>query len=88
MPIRKLSSQDLFAHTARKRSAVPAYVEFFATTRVGEGGRAKVAEEGVSRQTLKKRLKTAAGEAGRSIEFRPSAKEEVVFEVTERRRRN
>jgi hypothetical protein len=63
-------------------------VEFFATTRVGEGGRANVAEEGVSRQTLKKRLKTAAGEAGRSVKFRASPKEEVVFEVTERRRRN
>jgi hypothetical protein len=76
------------AQRARKRGALPEYVEFFKTIRIGEGGRAKVAEEGVSRQTLKKRLEIAAGEAGRRISFRRSGAEEVVFEVTERRRRN
>ena len=56
---------------------------FLKGLRVGEGGKAVVAEEGVSRQSVKNRLLVAADVLGKAIVFRRSDTALVVFEVVE-----
>lgn len=91
MPLQKISRGEMAATRGGGRGANPEYVSFFRTLRPGDGGRAIVAEEGVSRPTLKKRLDAAAREAGVTITFHSSSAQELVFEVvdagTERPRR-
>lgn len=84
MPLQKLSTDALRASggTSRKRSP---YVFFVGGLRVGEGGRASVAEEGVSRQQIKNRLRSAADDVGVEIKFMRSSPDEVVFRVVSRR---
>lgn len=83
MPLQKISRGEMALTRGGGRGANPEYVSFFRASRVGDGGRADVAEEGVSRPTLKKRLDAAAREAGVTITFHSSGATEVVFEVVE-----
>ena len=84
MPLQKLTRADLASGTGRSASrANPEYVSFLASTTPGDGGRAMVAAEGTTRQTVKNRLTAAANAAGVSIKFHTSGPDEVIFEVTE-----
>jgi len=83
MPLEKLTSAQLQQVPASRRTTNE-YVPFLQTLHVGQGGRAIVANEGVSRQQVKNRLRTAAKAAGIAIAFVPSEKETVVFKVTSR----
>lgn len=83
MPLEKLTAADLKATRGRRPSRSP-YTLFMGGLRVGEGGRAIVAEEGVSRIQIKNRLKAAAKDVGVTIAFTRSDPEEVVFRVTGR----
>jgi len=85
MPFAKLTAAQLKApSSAAGRSRSP-YTMFLGGLRVGEGGRATVAEEGVSRIQIKNRLKAAAKDVGLNIAFVRSAPEEVVFHVVSRK---
>jgi hypothetical protein len=90
MPLQKISRGEM-AQRRGSRGANPEYVSFFRSLQPGTGGKAIVADEGVSRQTVKKRLDAAAREAGATITYHSSSAAEVVFEVvdegTERPRR-
>lgn len=57
------------------------YCQFLAGLSAGDGGRATVADEGVSRQTIKARLNAAAAASDMEIKFHRSGKDEVIFEV-------
>jgi hypothetical protein len=79
MPLEKLSRQQL--KQERSASANPEYVAFLSSLKPGEGGRTTEHEEGVSRQTIKTRLKRAAQELGVGIRFHRSSADDVVFEI-------
>lgn len=80
MALEKLSPEQLAGGQAIV--ANPQYLDFLKSCRVGEGGRAIVADEGVGRPTLKRRISQAAAAANISIKFHRSSPEELVFEVT------
>lgn len=84
MPFKKLTAADLKTSSRGAARRSP-YTLFVGGLRVGEGGRGLVAEEGVSRQHIKNRLKTAAQDVGVTIAFMRSAPEEVVFRVVSRK---
>lgn len=79
MPLEKLSRNEL--KRERTASANPEYVAFLQSLKPGEGGRTTEAAEGVSRQTIKTRLKRAAQELGIGIRFKRSSADDVIFEV-------
>lgn len=83
MPLQKISREELANGRGGGRGANPEYVAFFRNCRVGDGGRATVAEEGVSRQSVKNRLNAAAAAAGVKIAYHRSGAEDVVFEVVD-----
>lgn len=70
--------------TAAQLAARPEYVHFLQGLAVGEGGMARVADEGVGRQSLKNRISAAAQAAGVSIKYHRSGADSVVFEVVAR----
>lgn len=82
MALEKLSAKDLTGRPQGRPS--DEYVTFLSGLRLGQGGRAIVAEEGVTRQALKNRLKVAAAAAGVQIKFQRSSPQDVVFEVVGR----
>jgi len=85
MPLQKLTADQLTGRPrTRSRGATSEYVAFLRSLRVGQGGKAIVEGEGVSRQSIKGRLKKAAQEAGVTIKFHRSSPGEVVFEVTDK----
>ncbi len=57
------------------------YVEALSGLKPGEGGEATVAEEKVSKQTIKNRIKKAADHLEIEVKFIRSSKDEVAFEV-------
>lgn len=67
--------------TAAQLAARPEYVHFLQGLAVGEGGMARVADEGVGRQSLKNRISAAATAAGVAIKYHRSGADTVVFEV-------
>ncbi len=75
MALTKLSKHEIAAN--------PEYLKFLRSLKAGEGGRALVSEEGVSKPTLKQQLNTAAQAAGVTIKFHRSPKDEVIFQVVE-----
>lgn len=88
MSLQKLTAADLakLAKTqkpGRTRAEHP-YAGFFSSIRVGQGGSATVAEEGISRQGLKLRITAAATAAGITIQFLRSGPDEVKFKVVGR----
>ena len=90
MPLQKLTAQDLAKldqkqkPTAGREKSPNPYTAFFKSIRVGQGGKAVVAEEGVGRQFLKLKISRAAKEAGITIAYRRSGPDEVVFKVVGR----
>lgn len=84
MPFQKLTAAELKASSGSSSRTRSPYVLFMGGLRVGEGGRATVAEEGVSRIQIKNRLKAAAKDVGLNIAFVRSSPEEVVFRVVSR----
>lgn len=79
MPLEKLTKAEL-----AKQSSVGAnaeYVHFLQSLKPGEGGRTTVEAEGVSRQTIKSRLKKAADYLGVKIRFVRSDPDQVVFQL-------
>lgn len=82
MALEKLTAKELAGRPGGRPRAE--YVAFLSELRVGQGGRAVVAEEGVTRQALKNRLKVAAAAAGVEIKFQRSSPEDVVFEMVSR----
>ena len=82
MPIQKLSRQELSSRPSG-RGGNTEYIHFIGSLKIGEGGKAVVAEEGVSRQSVKKHLTDAAQASGVAIKFVPSSSEEVWFQVVE-----
>jgi hypothetical protein len=82
MPLQKLSAADLAGGPGRSRVSEE-YVHFMRGLRPGEGGRASVKDEGVTRQSVKNRLKAAAEVAGVNVRFVRSGNDEVVFQVVE-----
>lgn len=84
MPLIKMSRQD-FARTASggRRSGNPEYIRFLQALKPGEGGKAVVADEGVSRQSVKNRLGVAAKAVGVGLKYHRSGDEEVIFEVVD-----
>ena len=82
MPLEKLTAAELDGRPSGR--AKPEYVRFLSGLRVGQGGRAVVADEGVSRQSVKNRLKFAAEAAGVEIKFQRSSPNDVVFAVVGR----
>jgi len=84
MAIQKLTRDDLTRNKPMgRRGANPEYVTFLQGLKTGEGGKAVVADEGVSRQSVKNRLNSAAKVVGVTLKFHRSAEEEVVFEVVD-----
>ncbi len=81
MAIQKLSAAEVEQHASGTGSAHPEYLFVISSARKCTGGRLVVNDEGVSRQTLKIRLKQAAKVAGRKIKFYRGPATEVVFEV-------
>ncbi len=79
MPLQKLT-RDQLSGSGDTRVYLP-YRRFLAGLSAGDGGRTTVADEGVSRQTIKARLKTAAEASNMEIKFHRAAKDEVIFEV-------
>ena len=79
MAIKKLTAAQVDAR--RSGSANEEYVEFLKKLKSGEGGETTIADEGVSRQTIKNRLNKAAAVADVKIKFIRSASDQVVFEV-------
>ncbi len=53
------------------------------SARLGSGGKLVVADEGATRQTVKKRLQAAADANGKKIRFLRSPSEFVIFQVVE-----
>jgi len=84
MPLEKLTRQQLVGTNHRTSTASQEYVRFIRKLEPGEGGRATIGTEGVSRQTIKARLKKAAKEAGAEIKFHRCPADEVKFEVLTR----
>jgi len=84
VPFQKLTAADLSASTNGVSRSRSPYTLFMGGLRVGEGGRATVEEEGVSRIQIKNRLKAAAKDVGLNIAFVRSSPEEVVFHVVSR----
>jgi len=84
MPFKKLTPAELSTNASGASRSRSPYTLFMGGLRVGEGGRATVAEEGVSRDQIKNRLKAAAKDVGLNIAFVRSSPEEVVFHVTGR----
>lgn len=84
MPFQKLSAAELSASASGAGRSRSPYALFLGGLRVGEGGRATVAEEVVSRIQIKNRLKAAAKDVGLNIAFVRSSPEEVVFHVVSR----
>lgn len=82
MPIEALSKKDLEV-TASPGKLHQEYVGFLESCRLGSGGKLEVAKEGVSRQTVKTRLKKAADATGKSIKFHRSPATHVVFQVVD-----
>ncbi|MCB9176728.1 MAG: hypothetical protein H6648_06150 [Caldilineae bacterium] len=82
MPIEALSKKDLEEKAPASR-VHPEYVSFLTSARLGTGGRLYVAKEGVSRQSVKNRLKAAAVVTGKNIKFLRSPSEQVVFQIVE-----
>jgi hypothetical protein len=76
--IEKLSRAEL--DRFRATASYPEY-EVIADMRKGEGGKVVVADAGVSRQTVKNRLKSTAKAYGIDIKFLRSKPELVVFEI-------
>lgn len=82
MPLEKLTMSHF--GTGRGIRANAEYVRFLRTLKPGDGGRATVAQENATRQTIKNRLKKASDEAGVKIKFRRSPNDTVEFEVMPR----
>jgi hypothetical protein len=74
MPFEKLTAEELSAYGSE-------YANFLRTLKPGEGARASVSKEGVTKITLKKRLSNAADIAGVDIKFLRSSKDLVVLQV-------
>jgi hypothetical protein len=83
MPLQKLSREELSSRGNRSRGANQEWVMFLRGLKIGEGGKVLVADEGITRQSVKNRLNSAAGEANVSLKYHRSGAEEVVFEVTD-----
>jgi hypothetical protein len=83
MSLQKISREEMARSRGGGRGAHPEYLAFFHSCQVGDGGRAVVADEGVSRQSVKNRLNVAAAQAGATIRYHRSGPEDVVFEVVE-----
>jgi hypothetical protein len=81
MPLEKLTADQLSGDRRRRRAGNREYIAFLRSLRIGQGGRATVEAEGITRQGIKVRLKTAAQEAGVVIQFIPSSANEVLFQV-------
>lgn len=81
--IEKLTPADL--DRMRSTSRNPECVEFMQGLRVGQGGRVVVADEGVSRQSVKNRISKAATVAGVEIKYLRSKPDVVVFEVVSKK---
>jgi hypothetical protein len=79
MPLEKLTRAQIQGYHGA--AANPEYVNFVRGLKPGEGGRATVDGEGVSRQTIKNRIKSAASELGVKVKFHRSEPNEVRFEV-------
>lgn len=79
MPLEKLSKAQLDSRSGR--GANTEYVNFMKGSKTGDGGRAIVAQERATRQTVKNRLNAAAAEAGVKIKFLRSKPEEVIFKI-------
>jgi len=80
MPLQKLT-RDQLSGSGETNVYLP-YRRFLSGLSVGAGGRATVEDEGVSQQTIKARLKTAAAASNMEIKFHRASKGEVIFEVT------
>lgn len=83
MPLQKLTRNQLMGDQ-RSAGANIDYVKFLRPLKPGEGGQATVEEEGVSRQTIKARLKKAADELDKGIKFHRAPSNKVIFEITDR----
>jgi len=59
------------------------YIAFLKSLKNGEGGKAIVADEGITRQSVKNRLNSAAKTLGVGIKYHRSGAQEVMFEVVE-----
>lgn len=81
MPIEKLSRKQMQEQSYPHGGGHEPYTAFLKSLRSGEGGKITVQDEGVSRQSVKNRLKKSADAAGVEIKFRRSAQELVIFEV-------
>lgn len=81
MPIEKLTRKQMQEQAYPRSGGYEPYVEGLKSLRAGEGGRITVEDEGVSRQSVKNRLKKSADVAGVKIKFRRSAQDVVIFEV-------
>lgn len=80
MSFEKLTAEQLSGGRTG-RPANSEYVEFLRSLRRGQGGRAMVEAEGITRQGIKLRLSRAAEEAGVTLKFLRSPATEVVFQV-------
>lgn len=80
MALTKLSAGQL--SFGAPTAPVSEYAQFLTGLDVGEGGRGTVETEGVSRQSIKARLKAAAQDVGAEIKFHRTGNDEVIFEVT------
>ena len=83
MPIEKLSKAQVAKLMApRGRAPNPEYVQFLQSNKPGVVGRATVASENVSKQSIKNRLTRASKATGVPIKFhRTSDPDEVIFEI-------
>lgn len=89
MSLEKLTAADLATRNKTQKKpgrqkATNPYADFFKGIRVGQGGQAFVANEGISRPFLKLKITAAAQDAGVMIKFLSTGADEVKFKVTGR----
>jgi hypothetical protein len=78
MPLERLSADELALRDVIEK-CTPEYFAFVQRMLPGDGGRALVAREGISRQAIKRRLDAAAAFLGTELEYLPTGKDQVAF---------
>ncbi len=82
MAIQKMTKAELGRY--RSTGGYSPYVSVLRDLKVGEGGRATIAQEKCTKQTIKNRLNKSAESLGLKIKYRRSTAEDVVFEIVGR----
>jgi hypothetical protein len=78
VPLERISAEQLILLKVAEK-CTPEYLAFVQRMMPGDGGRAIVAKEGITRQAIRNRLDAAAEFLGTELEYLPSGRDEVAF---------